>query len=71
MGKAISADFSLSEINYGAYADMFLHLHMHVVPNYHDGYGFGGVLEMNPEKTFLSDTEYTDMVEIIKVELSK
>ena len=27
--------------------------------------------EMNPEKTFLSDTEYTDMVEIIKVELSK
>lgn len=50
---------------------MFLHLHMHVVPNYHDGYGFGGVLEMNPEKTFLSDTEYTDMVEIIKVELSK
>jgi diadenosine tetraphosphate (Ap4A) HIT family hydrolase len=45
------------------------HLHMHVVPKYKDGYGFGGVFEMNPQKTSLSDSEYAEVIEKIKAGL--
>lgn len=68
-GKAIAAAFDPSKINYGAYADTISHLHMHVVPKYRDGYGFGGVFEMNPQKVFLSETEYDEMILKIKAGL--
>lgn len=64
-GKAIAKAFNPDKINYGAYADTISHLHFHIVPKYKDGYGFGGVFEMNPNKVTLTDTEYTDMVEKI------
>jgi diadenosine tetraphosphate (Ap4A) HIT family hydrolase len=67
--KAIAAAFNPTKINYGAYADTLSHLHMHVVPKYKDGYGFGGVFEMNPQKTILSDAEYAEVIEKIKVGL--
>jgi diadenosine tetraphosphate (Ap4A) HIT family hydrolase len=67
--KAIAAAFNPTKINYGAYADTLSHLHMHVVPKYKDGYGFGGVFEMNPQKTKLSDAEYTEVIEKIKAGL--
>ena len=69
VGKAIAAAYNPTKINYGAYADTLSHLHMHVVPKYKDGYGFGGVFEMNPEKTTLSDAEYAVIIEKIKAEL--
>ncbi|TFG40766.1 MAG: HIT family protein, partial [Bacteroidia bacterium] len=65
-GKAIAATFNPDKINYGAYADKISHLHMHIVPKYKDGYGFGGVFEMNPQKVTLSDSEYAEMIEKIK-----
>jgi diadenosine tetraphosphate (Ap4A) HIT family hydrolase len=61
VGSVITAAFNPSKINYGAYADNISHLHIHVVPKYKDGYGFGGVFEMNPQKTYLSDLEYTKL----------
>ncbi len=64
--KAIAAAFNPTKINYGAYADTISHLHMHVVPKYKDAYGFGGVFEMNPQKTYLSEAEYTALIEKIK-----
>ena len=67
--KAIAAAFNPTKINYGAYADTLSHLHMHIVPKYKDGYGFGGVFEMNPQKTTLSDSEYTALIEKIKTGL--
>lgn len=67
--KAIVAAFNPTKINYGAYADTLSHLHMHVVPKYKDGYGFGGVFEMNPQKTTLSDAEYAEVIAKIKAEL--
>ena len=67
--KAIAAAFNPTKINYGAYADILSHLHMHVVPKYKDGYGFGGVFEMNPQKTTLSDAEYAEVIAKIKAEL--
>ncbi len=65
-GKAISEAFNPAKINYGAYADTISHLHMHVVPKYKDGYGFGSVFEMNPQKITLSDKEYAGIIEKIK-----
>lgn len=69
VGKAITTAFSPDKINYGAYADTISHLHMHVVPKYKDGFGFGGIFEMNPQKTLLSDLEYAEIIEKIKATL--
>lgn len=69
VGKAIATAFNPTKINYGAYADTISHLHIHIVPKYKDGYGFGGVFEMNPQKIALSDTEYIEVIEKIKVGL--
>jgi ATP adenylyltransferase len=67
--KAIAKAFNPTKINYGAYADTLSHLHFHIVPKYKDGYGFGGVFEMNPQKTYLSDIEYKTVIEKIKANL--
>jgi diadenosine tetraphosphate (Ap4A) HIT family hydrolase len=64
--KAIAKAFKPTKINYGAYADTLSHIHMHVVPKYIDGYGFGGVFEMNPQKIHFSDSEYASIIEKIK-----
>ena len=68
-GAAIKNAFNPDKINYGAYADTISHLHFHVVPKYKDGYGFGGIFEMNPQKVSLTDAEYAEIIEKIKVEL--
>jgi diadenosine tetraphosphate (Ap4A) HIT family hydrolase len=69
VAKAISKTFNPTKINYGSYADTLSHLHFHLVPKYKDGYGFGGVFEMNPQKVTLSGTEYLEMIEKIKAGL--
>lgn len=69
VGKAINAAFSPAKINYGAYADTISHLHMHTVPKYKDGYSFGSVFEMNPQKVSLTEEEYAAMIEKIKAGL--
>ena len=67
--KAIHAAFHPDKLNYGAYGDTGCHLHMHLVPKYKDGYEWGGVFEMNPGKTLLSDEEYQVMIDKIKANL--
>ena len=67
--RAIHAAFHPDKLNYGAYGDTGCHLHMHLVPKYKDGFEWGGVFEMNPKKVFLSEQEYTDMIERIKAHL--
>ncbi len=42
---------------------------MHLVPKYKDEFEWGGVFEMNPQKKFLSDDEYNEMIEKIKANL--
>jgi len=68
-GKAVSKAFNPDKINYGSYGDKLTHLHIHIVPKYKDGFGFGGVFEMNPQKTYLSDTEYSEVVGKIRAAL--
>ena len=60
--KAIHAVFKPDKLNYGAYGDTGCHLHVHLVPKYRDGYEWGGVFEMNPGKTHLTEEEYSDMI---------
>ncbi len=69
VAKAIASALNPSKINYGAYADTISHLHMHVVPKYEGGYGFGGVFEMNPQKVTLTDAAYAELIEKIKAGL--
>ena len=67
--KALHAAFHPNKVNYGAYGDTGCHLHMHLVPKYEGGDEWGGVFQMNPAKTYLTDGEYTEMIEKIKANL--
>ena len=64
--NAIHKAFNPDTVNYGAYGDTGCHLHVHLVPKYKDGFEWGGVFEMNPGKTYLTDAEYAEMIEKIK-----
>jgi diadenosine tetraphosphate (Ap4A) HIT family hydrolase len=67
--SAIQKTFSPHKINYGAYSDKMPHLHFHLVPKYKDGYSWGGTFEMNPQKVYLSDEEYLNLIVSIKQNL--
>jgi len=65
VANAIQKAFSPAKINYGAYSDKLPHLHFHLVPKYVDGLGYGGIFEMNPQKTYLTEAEYVDTIQKI------
>ena len=69
VGNAIQKAFNPDKINYGAFADTLSHLHMHIVPKYKGGYNFGGVIEMNPKKTYLTDEQYNETISKSKANL--
>lgn len=69
VAAAIKKAFFPNKINYGAYSDKLPHLHFHIVPKYEDDYSWGGVFEMNPQNTYLSDEEYSQRIELIKENL--
>ena len=39
---------------------------MHLVPKYKDQDEWGGTFQMNPDKKYLSESEYAEMIEKIK-----
>ena len=67
--NALHKAFAPKKVNYGAYGDTGCHLHFHLVPKYEGGDEFGGTFQMNPGKVYLTDTEYTEMIEKIKANL--
>lgn len=67
--RAMQRLFDPYKINYGAYADTLSHLHFHLVPKYEGGPDFGGVFQMNPQKVYLSEQEYAQMVAEMRREL--
>lgn len=69
VANAVHAVFHPNKVNYGAYGDTGHHLHIHLVPKYKDEFEWGGTFEMNPQKTFLTDEEYADMIAKLKAEL--
>lgn len=66
VAKAIHKVFSPGKLNYGAYGDTGCHLHMHLCPKYKGGDEWGGTFTMNPQKVYLTDEEYQDMIKKIK-----
>ena len=71
VAKVVHQVFHPDKVNYGAYGDTGCHLHMHIVPKYKDGDEWGGVFQMNPQKTFLSDAEYAEMIGKIKAAIEE
>jgi diadenosine tetraphosphate (Ap4A) HIT family hydrolase len=69
VAKAIHKAFNPNKINYGAFADTMKHLHLHIVPKYEDGPSWGKTFEMNPQKVYLSDDEYQNLINKIKSNL--
>jgi diadenosine tetraphosphate (Ap4A) HIT family hydrolase len=67
--RAMNKVFHPAKINYGAYSDKLSHLHFHLVPKYEGGPDFGGVFAMNPQKVYLTDAEYQEMINAIKANL--
>lgn len=65
VASAIQKAFAPAKINYGAYSDKLPHLHFHLVPKYADGLGYGGIFEMNPQKTYLTEAEYAETIQKI------
>ncbi len=62
VANAIQKVYQPAKINYGAYSDKLPHLHFHLVPKYIDAFEFGGVFEMNPQKTYLNDEDYANKI---------
>ena len=69
VAKALHAAFHPDKINYGAYGDSAKHMHFHLVPKYKDQAEWNGIFQMNPEKVFLSDDEYAEVIAKIKANL--
>lgn len=69
VASAIHKLFKPDKINYGAYGDTAGHMHFHLVPKYKDGFEWGGIFLMNPDKKYLSEAEYADIIAKIKNEL--
>ena len=44
-------------------------MHFHLVPKYKDGYEWGGVFAMNPDRVYLEEEEYEQLIAAIKKEL--
>ena len=69
VARALHKAFHPKKVNYGAYGDTGCHLHFHLVPKYEGGDEFGGVFQMNPDKVYLTESEYAEMIEKIKANL--
>lgn len=61
--------FHPDKINFGAYGDTMHHLHFHLVPKYKDGFEWGGVFAMNPQRETLSPAQYDELVSLIRSRL--
>jgi len=69
VAQAMHELFHPDKVNYGAYGDTGHHLHFHLCPKYKDEFEWGGVFLMNPDKKYLTDAEYAEMIEKIKANM--
>lgn len=67
--KAIHQAFHPNKVNYGSYADTGHHLHVHLVPKYKDDFEWNSTFVMNPDRVYLTDAAYEDMIDKIKAQL--
>jgi diadenosine tetraphosphate (Ap4A) HIT family hydrolase len=69
VAAAVDKAFQPGKINYGAYGDKMHHLHMHIVPKYEGKEDWGSTFVMNPDKTYLTEEQYKEIIETIKKSL--
>ena len=69
VAQAVLKAFQPDIVYYGAYGDTAGHCHVHLVPKYKDGFEWGGTFQMNPQKTYLTDAEYKEMIVRLKAAL--
>jgi diadenosine tetraphosphate (Ap4A) HIT family hydrolase len=69
VAAAVHKAFQPGKINYGAYGDKMHHLHMHIVPKYEGKEEWGSTFVMNPDKTYLTEEQYKEIIETIKKSL--
>ena len=69
VAETMSKVFDAAKINYGAYSDKLQHLHFHLTPKYVNGPDYGGTFVMNPQKVYLSEVEYAEIISKIKAAL--
>lgn len=67
--RAIHTVFRPDKVNYGAYGDTGRHLHFHLVPKYRDQFEWGGVFQMDPKRTVLTQEEYAETIAKIRAAL--
>ena len=61
--------FHPDKINFGAYGDTMHHLHFHLVPKYRDGFEWGSVFAMNPDRKTLTRQQYDELSALIRSKL--
>lgn len=66
VANALQKAFHPDKINIGAYGDTAGHMHFHLVPKYKDEFEWGTTFAMNPDKVYLSDEEYAQVIQSIK-----
>lgn len=69
--KAIHKAFSPEAFNYGEFGDVEERFHMHVVPKYEQSDGFGEPFLLEEQEVILSEEEYQEIVELIRIEIGK
>lgn len=63
---ALKKAFGATKINLGSYSDTLHHAHWHIVPKFEGEAEWGGIFQMNPKQTHLTDEEYAQRVELIR-----
>lgn len=70
VAQAVKTAFNAGKINYGAYGDKMPHVHFHIVPKREEAPKWGSTFDMMPdEKVYLSDAEYSEVINKIKANL--
>lgn len=69
VSKVLQEVFHPDKVNYGAYGDTGHHLHFHLVPKYKEDYEWGGVFAMNPDRNYLNEAEYQELIDKIREQL--
>lgn len=70
VAEALRRALKPDKINYGAYGDTCGHLHFHLVPKYaNDPFEWGETFAMNPQRTFLDERGYSELIARISAAL--
>ena len=68
--KALYNLFHPGKINYATFGDLAPHVHVHIVPKYEEEVQWGTPFQDEPKK-FSSDSEYQELINLIKKEIEK